>query len=389
MMWKKYIKESLKRGAVSLVRRQVFYLMMIVMPILCAWFYLDLMRNGTVDRVPVGIVDLDHSSMSRALTRNLGAMQTVDIQYHFRNYQEAVDAVQRGKVYGFFYIPADLSQRALSGRQPTISYYINYAYIAPASMQFKGFKTVTVLANGAIAKTVMQTIGLRDEAISASMQPVVTHTHPLNNPSGNYSYYLNASFVPCIYALLILLVTTFSIGTEFRFGTCRQWLRSSGDSITVAIGGKLAPQSVIFISVGWFIQFMMYRLYGFPLNCSPWNMLLAMVLFVLANQAWALMSICVVPNFRLSATLCTLFGMLSFSFCGFSLPQEGMYSWVHALGYVVPMKYYFLISVDQALNGIPFYYSRVYYAALVGFCVLPWLLRFRLKRECMHPVYVP
>jgi ABC-2 type transport system permease protein len=87
--------------------------------------------------------------------------------------------------------------------------------------------------------------------------------------------------------------------------------------------------------------------------------------------------------------LCTLLGMVSFSFSGFSLPQEAMYPWVEALGFTVPIKYYFLIMVDQALNGIDLYYSRFYYAALIGFTILPMLLSWRLKKECMNPVYVP
>ena len=137
------------------------------------------------------------------------------------------------------------------------------------------------------------------------------------------------------------------------------------------------------------IQFLMYRVYGLPLNCNPWNMILAMPLFVLANQGFALLMMCIAPNFRYGTTLCTLLGMLSFSFCGFSLPAESMYPWVDALGYTVPVKYYFMLSIDQALNGVPIYYSRFYYVALMVFVVLPWPLQWRLKRECINPVYVP
>jgi ABC-2 type transport system permease protein len=151
----------------------------------------------------------------------------------------------------------------------------------------------------------------------------------------------------------------------------------------------MVPQTVIFWAVGLMVQFLMYRVYGLPLNCNPWHMIVAMLLFVLANQGFALTIMCAVPNFRYGSTLCTLLGMLSFSFCGFSLPQEAMYSWIEPLGFVMPVKYYFLLSVDQALNGIPLYYSRVYYAALLGFTLLPWALTWHLRRECRQPVYVP
>ena len=388
-MVRHYINQSLKRGAVSLVRRQIFFCMMVVVPLLCSWFLLDLMNDGAVERVPVGIVDLDNSALSRSVTRNLSSLKGVDVKYHFRNYQEAIDAVQTGKVLGFYLMPSDLSERALSNNKPTISYYVNYAYYTPASTQFKSFKTMTIMANGAIVQTTLRTLGVSNATIAATLQPVLTHVHAVNNPWTNYSYYLNASFVPCLLALFILLVTAFSIGTELKYGTSRQWMHAAGDNITLAITGKLFPQTVIFTVVGWTIQLLMYRVYGLPLNCNPLNMMVAMVLFVLANQAWALTAMCIVPNFRLGSTVCTLFGMLSFSFCGFSLPEEAMYAWIQPLAYMMPMKYYFLISIDQALNGIDLYYSRYFYAALIGFTLLPWLLKWRLKKECMHPVYVP
>ena len=211
----------------------------------------------------------------------------------------------------------------------------------------------------------------------------------MNELRTNYDYYLNSTFIPCFLSLFILLVTAFSLGLELKSGLSRQWLKTSGDSMFLALVGKLVPQTVLFTVVCWFVQWMMFRCYDFPLNCNPWNMLIAMFLLVVANQSFAVLMFCFVPNFRYGTMLCTLLGMVSFSFCGFSLPHEAMYPWVHSLGYVMPIKYYFLIMVDQALNGIDLYYSRVYYAALIGFTILPMLLSWRLKKECMNPVYVP
>lgn len=385
----KYIGNSFKRGCIQLVRRPMYFLLMVIMPVLCSWFLLDLMNEGTVQRVPVGLVDLDNSSLSHRLSRTLNGFQQVDIRQRYTNFAEARDAVQRGAVLGFFFIPEDLEEHALGGRQPVVSFYVNYAYYAPASMQFKGFKTVSLLANGSVAQTALQTVGLRNEQIAATLQPYQTHVHMPGNPYLNYNYYLSASFVPCFFALFILLVTAFSLGSEFKTGLTRQWLRQSGDSMFVAMLGKLLPQAVLFTAVGWFIQWLMYYCYGLPLNCNPWRMLLAMPLLVLANQSFAVLMFCFAPNFRYGTMLCTLLGVVSFSFCGFSLPQEALYPWVEALGWVVPVKYYFLITVDQALNGIDVYWSRCYYAALVGYLLLPMLLMWRLKKECMNPVYVP
>ena len=389
MMILKYIGNSFKRGCIQLVRRPMYFLLIVIMPLLCSWFLMDLIKNGSVQRVPVGLVDLDNSAMSRRISRNLNGFQQVDIRQHYKNFAEARDAVQRGEVMGFFFIPENLEEQALGGRQPVVSYYLNYAYYAPASMQYKGFKTISLLANGAIVQTALLSVGTTNEKIASSLVPYQTHIHMIGNPFTNYNYYLNSTFIPCFLSLFILLVTAFSLGLELKSGLSRQWLRNSGNSMFLALVGKLMPQTVLFTAVCWFVQWMMYHCFDFPLNCNPWNMLIAMFLLVVANQSFVVLIYCFVPNFRYGTMLCTLLGMVSFSFSGFSLPQESMYPWVTALGYVMPIKYYFLIMVDQALNGIDLYYSRVYYAALIGFTILPMLLSWRLKKECMNPVYVP
>ena len=380
---------SIIRGWKQLARRPLYVCMMVIVPLVSAWFFCDLMEDGVVRRTPVGIVDLDKSSMSRKLTRNLNTLQQVEIQKTYGSYQEAIDAVQRGEVYGFFFIPSDFSTKALSGQKPTLSYYINYSYYAPASMQFKGFKTVTVLANGGIVSSVLTTAGMPKEMVSATLQPVVTHVHPLKNPWMSYNYYLSSSFVPCLLALIVMLITVFSIGMEWHAGTSRNWLRTADNSIVLATFTKLFPHSFIFINVGLAIQYMMYVKYGFPLNCNPWNMIAAMALLVLACQGFALFIISLVPNFRYASTICTLLGMLSFSFCGFSLPEEVMYSWISPLGYLMPIKYFFLINADQALNGIDLHYSRLYYVILILYSLLPATMLWKLRKHCLEPFYIP
>lgn len=384
------ILQSFKYGCLQLVRRKALLFMMVVMPLLCGWFMLDLMDAGAAHRVPVGIVNLDSSGMSRAIERNLEAMQGVEVKRHFENHSQAMQALQRGEVMGFFYIPERLEQLTLSGQRPVVSYYINYSYVTPSSSQYKGFKTVSLLANGAIAKTTLEATGMvSPNSVEATLQPILTHVHGVNNPTAHYGYYLNLSFIPCLLALIIMLTTVTAIGNEFKYDTCRKWLDNSGGSIMLAVTGKLLPQTAVFLAVGWGTQLMMFRFYDMPFNCNPWHMIWAMAIFVPACQAFALFALGVAPNYRYSATICTLLGMLSFSFCGFSLPSEAMYPWINSIGYVMPVRHFFLISIDQALNGIDIYFSRLHYAALIGYLLLPMPLLFRIKRECKNPVYVP
>lgn len=86
---------------------------------------------------------------------------------------------------------------------------------------------------------------------------------------------------------MVMLVTVYSICDEIKYGTSPQWLHTARDSIFVAVAGKLLPQTVIFSVIGVACQALLYGYFHFPMQCSAWNMIAAMVLMVIACQAFA------------------------------------------------------------------------------------------------------
>lgn len=117
-------------------------------------------------------------------------------------------------------------------------------------------------------------------------------------------------------------------------------------------------------------------------------MVFAMILLVMSSQAFAVLVTELLPNARLSMSIVSLTGILSFSIAGFSFPVDKMYGGVAIFSYILPIRNYFLIYIDQALNGIPIYYSRVYYIVMLVMLLLPVVGLKRLKKHCLNPVYV-
>ena len=83
------IKNSLNRGFAQLIKRPIYVIMMIVVPLLCTFFLLSLMHRGSVAHAPVGVVDLDNSSLSRKLVRNMNAFQQVDVKGNYLTFEHA------------------------------------------------------------------------------------------------------------------------------------------------------------------------------------------------------------------------------------------------------------------------------------------------------------
>ena len=137
---------------------------------------------------------------------------------------------------------------------------------------------------------------------------------------------------------------------------------------------------------------MLSLLYGylhFPMNGSMFWLAVATVLFVIACQAMGVLFSSIVPNPRLAMTLAALFGILSFSFTGFSFPVTSMYGYIGVFSWFMPVRYYFLIYINEALDGVALYYSRWYFTALILFPFVCSVLVGRLKKACLKPVYVP
>lgn len=385
----RFLIQAIRDGFHNLTSRRVYLTLVIAVPLLFTLFFINLMDEGVAVKVPSSVVDLDNSSLSRDVIRNLGSSELVDIVAKDESYHKAMEKVRSGKTYGFFMIPENFQRDAISGRTPTITYYCNLTYFVPGTMMFKGFKTTAVTTAGGLVQTNLVSRGLTENFAMATIQPVVVQQQSPGNPWMNYNYYLTDSFVPGIICLVVALVTAYSICDEIKRRNSRRWLERSGNSVVIALAGKLIPQGIVGVAVGLACQGIMYGFNHFPMNCSVWHMIWAMVLMVFASQAFAVTVCCLITNLRLAVSICSLTGILAFSLAAFSFPVDAMYPPIGIFSYILPVRYYFLIYIDQALNGIPLYYSRYYYIALIIFLLVPLGLLWKLKKRLEAEVYIP
>lgn len=385
----KGLKAIMVRSLVQIVRRPVYWTGFFLIPLFMFLFLTTMLENGLPTRVPAAMVDRDGTSMSREITQSLNGMQMVNLTHTPNSFSEARHLMQSGKVYGFFLIPENFQADLLAGRKPVITFYTNMTYFVPASILFKTFKATAVYSKAGIAMNIVQSAGADAETLAPMMMPVNIASRGIGNPQLNYGIYIANSFVPCLLQLMIFLITAFSLGQELKYGTSRRLMQMADGSVVKALFGKLFPQTVIWWVVAFFMTAWLYRYNHYPMNGSWGWMLLSEFMFVLACQGFAIFVVCVLPNLRLSLSVCALLGILSFSIGAFSFPVPSMYPAMRLFTYIVPVRYNFLIYADQALNGIDIAYSKMWFVGYIVFMLLPLTLLWRLKKDLKHPVYVP
>lgn len=381
----KIARRELRRMA----SKPIYWFCMIAAPLFCFVFFTSLMAEGLPTDMPLGLVDNDNTTTSRSLARNLDAFEMTSIKEQYANVTEAREAVQRGDIYGFYYIPKGTTRKAQRQELPVVSFYTNYSYLVAGSLLYRDMRTMSELASGAASRTVLYAKGATERQAMAFLQPIVIDSHAINNPWLNYNVYLSNVILPGLLMLFIFMVTVFSIGTEVKYNTVHDWLIMARGSMFHALAGKLLPQTLIFFLIGIAFAIGLYGVLHFPCHCGVPTMLLVMFLGIIGAQGLGVFMFAMLPTLRLSLSFASLWGVISFSICGMSYPVMAMHPTLQGLSLLFPLRHYFLLYVNCALDGYPFMNAAPYVVGLLLFAMLPLLLLRRLKKMLLVVPYIP
>lgn len=381
----KIARRELRRMA----SKPIYWFCMIAAPLFCFVFFTSLMAEGLPTDMPLGLVDNDNTTTSRSLARNLDAFEMTSIKEQYANVTEAREAVQRGDIYGFYYIPKGTTRKAQRQELPVVSFYTNYSYLVAGSLLYRDMRTMSELASGAASRTVLYAKGATERQAMAFLQPIVIDSHAINNPWLNYNVYLSNVILPGLLMLFIFMVTVFSIGTEVKYNTMHDWLIMARGSMFHALAGKLLPQTLIFFLIGIAFAIGLYGVLHFPCHCGLPTMLLVMFLGIIGAQGLGVFMFAMLPTLRMSLSFASLWGVISFSICGMSYPVMAMHPTLQGLSLLFPLRHYFLLYVNCALDGYPLMNAAPYVVALLLFASLPLLLLRRLKKMLLVVPYIP
>lgn len=362
---------------------------MLAFPILVTLFFTTMMNEGQPQEMPVGVVDNDDTSTSRALVRKLDSFQSSHVVAHYPNINEARNAIQENKIYAFLYIPKGTTDAMLSARQPKISFYYSLASLTSGALLYRDLKTVATLGSAAVGQATMRAKGFTDKQIATFLQPISIDLHMIGNPWASYNLYLSTMLIPGILMLFMFLITTYSLGTELKFNTSKEWLSMADNNIIVALTGKLLPQFLVFLSIFYVYMYYVFGYLDFPHPGGVWIMLILGLLAVMSSIGFGIFAYGLMPSLRMSMSVCSLWGMLSFTTSGATFPVFAMHPAIEAIAQLFPLRHYYMIYQICIFNGFPFVDAWFNFMALAIFAALPFFVLLKIKRSMLEYVYIP
>ncbi len=389
MKYLSLIWEVAKRECKILRVNHIYFFSMVLAPILAMLFFTSLLNEGQPTDMPVGVVDLDNTTVSRGLVRRLDSFQSSEVVAHYPSVAAARRAIQENEIYGFLYIPKGTTDALLSSRRPTISYYYSMASLSSGSLIMKDLKTISTLGSAGVGMATMRAKGFTAEQIQTFLQPIGVDLHQIVNPWSDYNVYISTVFVPGIMMLFMFLISAYSLGMELKFGRGKEWIAKADGNIVVAILGKYLPQALVFFLVTMVFEFYIYHVLGFP-HAGNWGMIILLAIMeVLGSIGFGIFAFGLMPSLRMSMSICSLWAVLSFSLAGSAFPLMGMDGPIRSLSWLFPLRHYYMVYQITVFNGFPLIDAWFHFAAMLAYMLLPWLVLSKIKNAMLTYVYIP
>lgn len=362
---------------------------MVVLPLFITVFFTSIMDEGQPENMPIGIVDLDNTSTTRKLTRMIDGFQSSHVVAHYASMDEARHAMQKNEIYGFLLFPKEMTHDLLSARQPKMSFYYSNTSLTAGSLIFKEMKTLCSLGSAAVGMATMQAKGFRAEQIQAFLQPIALDTHNVGNPWVNYNIYLSTMLVPAVLMLFIFLVTIYSLGTEIKFNTHKEWIEMADGDFGKALFCKLFIHTCIWLVVTYLILFYMFGLLHFPAPGGIVRLALLGFLTVFASQGFAVFLFGLIPSLRMALSIGALWSVLSFSMVGSAFPIFAMDKPLQTMAWLFPLRHYYIVYQLCIFNDYPIHDAIPHIIALLFFAHMPILIIPRMKKAFLEYGYQP
>lgn len=353
----------------------------VVLPFVSMVFFHSLFIQGVARDLPIAVVDLDNSSISRNIISQLDATPEVKVSFKPASQLEGETLIKELKVYGLVSIPKNLGKDLKQGKQVTIVNQYNGNLLLPGGLENKAFRRAigTVSAGINIQKQLKK--GIYIKQAKANYQPITSDNHTLSNPYTNYSYYLNSGFLTFFFQIFVILTTIYCFGTDLKYNRGEKLYNIGNGNLISIILGKVTPYTLWFYLVGLILYFTMYVFGDNPLNGSKPTLLLALFLLITSSQAFGILFIALSRSFREALTFGSGFAAVSLSFSGITFPVFGMPTVLQYVSQIFPYTHFLQLFLDQTQRGIPVYYSLNSIIILVILTIFPILLAsLKLKK---------
>ena len=336
-----------------LARRPFLLCLTTLVPMALMALLIAVFSAGLATKLPIGVLDLDGSDLSRTIIRTLDATPDVAVTVKVGDLAEGRGLILDGAIHGLVMLPKNLERDALAGRRPEVVAFYNTQTMTTGNLAFRGISAAIASAEGGVRLTLRTAEGQPVDEAEAALQPIPVQVHPLFNPTLNYTHFLLAALLPALLQVVVVTSTAYSVGLDIGTRHRLRALRRLGNGRWPAIAGKLLPYTIIYLCVLLISNLVLFGWFELPLRGNIGLLFLAGTMFILACQFLGLLLALLIKPLGSAVSIATLLTAPAFGYMGIGFPRLGMSGFATAWSDILPGTWYLMARIDQTIRGTP------------------------------------
>ena len=334
-------------------RRPFLLFLTTPLPLLLMGVLAIVFSAGLATRLPIAVLDLDGSDLSRTIIRAVDATPDTAVAVNVSDLTEGRALILSGKVHGLLMLPRNLERDVFAGRRPEVVFFYNTQTLTTGNLTLRGVSAAVPTVAAGIRLALRTAQGQPVDIAQADLSPIPVQVNPLFNPTLNYAHFLLAALMPALLQVVIVTTMAYTVGMDAETMHRLVILRRLGGGLWPAMAGKILPYTLIFLAVLGLSDAILFGVLDMPLRGERWILVVAGLLFILANQFIGVLLALFLRPVASAISVGTLIFAPSFGYMGIGFPRLAMNGFSYWWGELIPGTWYLMARIDQTIRGTP------------------------------------
>lgn len=352
-----------------------------VLPLILSLMIWWIFSASVVRELPIDVVDLDQSSLSRMMIRDYDSTPTLTVRNVQPNVLMANDGLKEGEIYGYLIIPDDFEKQVLLGKSPKITGFYNAQFILIAKQINSALMQTDMTAQAKLS--VIKELSTKKTTVSQatnSVMPIQVQVTPLFNLGSNYNQFLVSAILPAIWQMAVIVGMLWAMKLEAglnEFNSIRQWFL---DQKISHLWQFMSVYFCISMLLGCIVFYFLYGVIGFPFNGSLYGLFISMSAMSLACISLGIFIGYMTNDIVKAMSISGAYTAPSFAFLGVTFPVSDMNSLAIFWHSMLPASHFVRSQIELSNYGFTIIDVLPKVGILLLFTSPLVLLTFKLKK---------
>lgn len=229
-------------------------ILLFIVPAFLLVFVCAMFSNGISEKIPVAVVDYDHSALSREIISNIDASKGIQLIAMPENVEQAQHLMRNMEVNAFVEIPRGATAASFRPDNNPIVIRYNGQFRSTGNAAFVALQSAVSDALQSLKNRVQ--VGLEHK--NTSVNPLNIQIINVSNPQNSYERFLTPIAIPVLLCIVLSSAVICSIGRFFeKKELYHQWINDSRGQLFIAIIARAIPYITIILL--WNLLYNLWR----------------------------------------------------------------------------------------------------------------------------------